>query len=792
MNWNLRNRFLIPTLGLFLIGIAGVAVCSCITFRVALEYAVKEQLKLVCESLSRQVEAWSIEVRRTVEQTSRRKDIIDILRFPDDKAMRDHVNSSLEDVGRRYGYESLVMTDEKGHVIAGMDYENACNAELGDKDFFRKSMNGENAISQGHRCQKSNNAIVVFSSPVYIDTRVSGVLRATINLENFSRRFVLPIKVGEKGYAFIASTMGLIVAHPDPSLLLKMDLTQENFGKNMMRQKEGPYSYTFRERHTYSYLQTAPTTGWLVVVRADHKDIFRSLATLRNQAAIIAAGMVLLIGGILWFTVSGVVRPIRQAAEFADAVSRGDLEAEIHIQRKDEVGRLIHSMTVMQQSIRDMVAEFVTVAGHIRDGRLDSRGDQDRFEGGWHEVIKGINGVVDAFAAPFAVVARCVSDIAAGDIPPRITGEYAGDFNRIRDNLNELINSTETVTRLSQKLAAGDLTVKVVERSRNDHVMKALNEMVRRLAEITGNVRKAANQVAMSSHHMQAASESMAEGAARQAASSEEVSASMEEIASSTTQNADNAKETERIAMKSAQDASGCLDAVERTVKAMREIAKKITVVEDIASQTNLLALNAAIEAARAGEKGKGFAVVALEIRKLSEQSRLSAERINDLSSSSMEIAETAASLLESLAPRIRRTADLVQEISAASNEQNTGTRQVNRAIQDLETVIQQNSSSAEEMSSTATELAVQAKCLQEYISFFQVRTNRRKQEPAPVSYMPAGISPAQAGEAAGLSSLRERADEIIRLNEKEDQEFHEDIFLRNNSPENDGTFEKF
>jgi methyl-accepting chemotaxis protein len=152
----------------------------------------------------------------------------------------------------------------------------------------------------------------------------------------------------------------------------------------------------------------------------------------------------------------------------------------------------------------------------------------------------------------------------------------------------------------------------------------------------------------------------------------------------------------------------------------MKEIANKISIIEEIARQTNMLALNAAIEAARAGEHGKGFAVVAAEVRRLAERSQTAAGEINRLSASSVQIAEKAGQMLTQIVPAIQKTADLVQEISAASNEQKNGADQINKAIQQLDQVIQQNASAAEEMASTAEELTGQAIQLQSAAAFFR------------------------------------------------------------------------
>lgn len=286
----------------------------------------------------------------------------------------------------------------------------------------------------------------------------------------------------------------------------------------------------------------------------------------------------------------------------------------------------------------------------------------------------------------------------------------------------------------AKAVADGDLTATIDINQRDEVGMlaEALRGMILRLRDIVTDVKEASNNVASGSEELSASAEEMSQGAAEQAASAEEVSSSMEEMASNIRQNADNASETERIALKSAEDAESGGQAVSDTVDAMRQIAEKISIIEEIARQTDLLALNAAIEAARAGEHGKGFAVVASEVRKLAERSQSSAGEISKLSASSVEVAERAGEMLTQIVPDIQKTAELVQEISAACREQDSGADQVNKAIQQLDEVIQRNASASEEMASTSEELSGQAEQLLSAISFFKVngREGRAQRKP--------------------------------------------------------------
>lgn len=277
--------------------------------------------------------------------------------------------------------------------------------------------------------------------------------------------------------------------------------------------------------------------------------------------------------------------------------------------------------------------------------------------------------------------------------------------------------------QFAEAIAAGDLSrqLDIDQKDEIGQLAHALNGMVGKIKEVVENVTSASNNVGSGSQELSASSEEMSQGATEQAAAAEEASSSMEQMAANIRQNADNAMETEKIAVKSAEDAKQGGQAVAETVTAMKDIADKISIIEEIARQTNLLALNAAIEAARAGEHGKGFAVVASEVRKLAERSQSAAAEISDLSGSSVQVAEQAGDMLGQMVPDIQRTAELVQEIAAASKEQDTGAEQVNKAIQQLDQVIQQNASASEEMASTSEELSAQAEQLQDTIAFFRV-----------------------------------------------------------------------
>jgi methyl-accepting chemotaxis protein len=282
-----------------------------------------------------------------------------------------------------------------------------------------------------------------------------------------------------------------------------------------------------------------------------------------------------------------------------------------------------------------------------------------------------------------------------------------------------LKNACEVVEKLSQ----GDLTMEFEDAGKNEMgvLLNDLKAMVNKFKEVISYVSAASDNIVSASRELSSSSQQMSQGATEQASATEQVSSSMEQMVSSVQHNADNAKETEKIAVVASKDASEGSEAVYKAVHSMKSIADKITIISEIARQTNILALNAAVEAARAGEQGRGFAVVAAEVRKLAEKSQASANEINELSRSSVSISERSGALLAQIVPGIQKTAKLVEEISASSLEQNLGAGQINNAIQQLNQVTQQNAAASEEMAASAEELSSQAEQLREIISFFKV-----------------------------------------------------------------------
>ncbi|MGY3448612.1 methyl-accepting chemotaxis protein [Bradyrhizobium sp. USDA 4353] len=419
------------------------------------------------------------------------------------------------------------------------------------------------------------------------------------------------------------------------------------------------------------------------------------------------------------------------------AVQYGNLNAlqdeALRIGRADRAKGAASSMSDVRKAVgqtTNALSEYV----HYVQGLMASRAEQSRSEGARSQMLMLslvaaglLVGVISALWIAINIsrgLSRAVGlaeAVAVGDLSQTIEHKSNDEVGDLIKSLNAMTANLKTMAIVADEIANGNLVIEAKRQSDKDTLGMALERMVERLRQIVSEALTAAQNVSAGSQELSASAEQLSQGATEQASSAEEASSSMEEMAANVKQNAENASQTEKIAAQSAKDAEASGTAVGRAVEAMQTIAGKITIVQEIARQTDLLALNAAVEAARAGEHGKGFAVVASEVRKLAERSQAAATEIGQLSSETVKVAQEAGSMLAKLVPDIKRTAELVEEITAACREQDVGSAQINQAIQQLDQVGQQNASASEQVSATSEELAAQADQLQATIAFFRI-----------------------------------------------------------------------
>jgi methyl-accepting chemotaxis protein len=341
----------------------------------------------------------------------------------------------------------------------------------------------------------------------------------------------------------------------------------------------------------------------------------------------------------------------------------------------------------VRTNLKGLISSFEDLSYELKKGNLQERAKTDGIEGGFKTIVNNVNDAVGDFNVAFIDIKTAVTQLESGNLTYRIKNRYEGDYEDMKNSLNNLSTKLSSV---------------IVQTQESTQEISNASTIVNKTAQV------------------------LSAGAIQQSSSLQETTAALEQMSGSINDSTKNATKTNELAEASSTMAITGGDAVNKTVDAMQTIADRIKIIEDIVYQTNLLALNAAIEAARAGEHGKGFAVVAAEVRKLAKRSQTAASEISEITTNSLSISKEAGELISQVVPKIEETSSLIKDIATAASEQDIGIAQVALAMNQLDQVTQANATGSQNLASTSEELDDQINSLATLMEFFKTKNDHK------------------------------------------------------------------
>jgi len=390
----------------------------------------------------------------------------------------------------------------------------------------------------------------------------------------------------------------------------------------------------------------------------------------------------------------------------------------------DRMREAATALSSVNASLRGLVAEAATLTGAAVEGRLSTRGDVAKFQGGYAQIVRGVNDTLDAVIGPLNVAADYVDQIARGEIPAAITDSYSGDFNLIKNNLNNMgTNVRGFVVQVSQAATNADAATAEILSTVSQHTASATQQSA------------SVNEIVATVDEVRASTEQSAQMAGEVAKDSKEAVAVSETGSQSIVAITDGMQEIRAKVKAIAED---ILALSEQT----QQIGEITETVNDIADQSNLLALNATIEAAKAGEQGKGFAVVAAEVRNLAEQSKAATNKVRTILGdiqkatnaavlateqgtkgveSGMVLVKEAGGVINDLTTTVRAASQAAQQIAASAHQQNVGMEQISLAMKDIHQATEQFVNGARQSETAAKDLNVMTQELKTAVGFYKV-----------------------------------------------------------------------
>ena len=564
---------------------------------------------------------------------------------------------------KAYGYV-------RGNVVNASGASMMGGANVSDRDYFKRSMQGETVVTAPLVSKVSGELSIIVSAPLWKKGVVGGEVVGVVYMipeETFLNEIVASIQVSTNGGAYILDSNGTTIAHVNMEHVVneensirdaETDPELKELAKHeslMVAGNTGFGDYTYGGTRKYiAYAPINGTDGWSIAINAPITDFLDYTITgiILNVCLIIFAMIASIT--MAYKLATSIGKPLTLCAQRLDGLAQGDLSSAMPTTKsKDEIALLIASSTTLQTRLEGIIKDIHYIMDELSNGNfLVQSHDRSYYIGDYDEILVAMRNLRNNMERTLKNIDAVAHSVDSG------SAQVASSAQAL------------SKTAIEQAAATQELSSAIMEINRD---IKSCSDKAMEAREFTADAGR----------QMESATGQM-----------DQMLVAMDEISSTS-----------------------------------QEISKIIKTIEDIAFQTNILALNAAVEAARAGAAGKGFAVVADEVRSLAAKSADASQNTAALIEASIRAVEKGVGLAHSTAEQLKavgvhaaNTMTRVVEVSELTEHQTLSMDQISQSVEQIASIVAANSATSEESAATSTELSTQAAMLKEQVQRFRLR----------------------------------------------------------------------
>jgi methyl-accepting chemotaxis protein len=634
-----RGKLLLPILSVVCLGVLGLQIFAYTESSDLIRAELRDGLHREAQAAARAMQEWTITRAQVLENWGKNRDLLGAL-----EGRLGGVENSMQNLAAKVEdfdvFESINLIDMTGTVISSGDSERI-GLDLSTREYFQKAAAGQVALSEPLLSKVSGNPIFVVAVPVRnASGTVLGVLGGVIKIDRMTDVFTQRIKIGQNGYAFVLDKDGDVIGHPDKSFILNLNVANTEYGRVILREKDGVYRYWFEEQDQWKVMgySDMPITGWVVAVTAPMGEILAPLENVRNLALLGGLITVLLVGLVILYSVGKVTGTLRDAVSHLQELAVGNVDRQMpehHLKAYDEMGDLARGFQAMVEAQRARAEIAQAIASGDLTQRVEIASDQDRLGKALDQMVRSLNRVMGQIGTSAEQVQDGSGQVSeSSQALSQGATEQASSLEEITSSITEISSQTRTnaenasqASRLaSEARDAAETGDKEMEN------MVAAMEDINNSSQAISKIIKVIDEIAFQTNLLAL---NAAVEAARAGKHGKGFAVVAEEVRNLASRSAKAAQETAQLIEGSVAKVGNGSQIADQTAQSLQEIVGKITTVADLVAEI----------AAASDEQAKGVNQINQGLSQIDQVTQQNTANAEETASAAEELSSQAVEL---------------------------------------------------------------------------------------------------------------------------------------------------